>query len=446
MDLFIAFAVFVASLIAGMVFGFNMVIALAVGLICFIVVGLRRGFELRDLMGMALRGSRKSLGILRIFVLLGMITGLWRAAGIIAFFVNAGLQIITPKMFILVAYLIACVIGFALGTSFGVISTVGVVFMAIARSCGVDPLIVAGALLAAAYFGERATPTSSSTHLVTMVTGTKLIDNIKQLHKTGFLPFLISVVICTVVSVNNPLVQADPGLLSEMTGTFNLTPWLAVPAVLLIILPLVFKIDVMYAMIISIFVTFGLAFGVQHVGIVEALKISMLGYHPPGGSAMAVVFAGGGILSMATVSGIVILSTSFSGLFEGTRMLDGIQEQISKLSDKIGLFPVMILVSFATSGVLCSQTIGIIMNEQLMGPVYERSGASKKELMTDIGSSTTTIAAMLPWVPACSVPLEAMGVGAGAVLHAYFLYLLPLIYLLTKKFFFKPRAKAAEHT
>ena len=92
MELLAAFAVFLTGTFACMALGWSLSWGLALGLVCFTLVGLRRGLTLRALVRMAWEGARTSLVVLRILVLIGFLTALWRASGTIAFFVHTGLE------------------------------------------------------------------------------------------------------------------------------------------------------------------------------------------------------------------------------------------------------------------------------------------------------------------------------------------------------------------
>lgn len=442
MDLLIAFGVFLATLVGCLAAGLPSLIALAVGLACFIGVGVHRGFRLPDLLRMAYRGAAKSKGVLLVFVLIGLITGLWRAGGVIAYFVKLGLEVITPKSFIMVTFLLSCLLGYALGSSFGVTGTVGVVMIAIARTGGVNPLIVAGAVMSASYFGERIAPTSSCLHLVSMVTKTDVMGNVRENARTLVLPAALTLLIYGILSAQNPLSAQSGGFAEEISGQFALSHWLILPAVLMILLPL-FRVDVMYAMLASAAVSFALTVVLQDMSVGAALKVCFVGFEPAGGQ-MAHVFAGGGIGSMVSVSGLVILSSSYSGVFEGTRMLDDVQVQIARLEEKIGLLPTGLLTGLAACTVFCSQTIAIILGHQLVAPVYEKRGAQGRELMSDISNTSVTLAALVPWCAACAVPMEMMNVGVGCLPYGVYLYLTPLCWLAVKRFYYKrPKAAAA---
>ena len=87
-DLLIAFVVFLLSMVVCLTTGVSMLIALAIGMVCFSAVALKRGFPLEDVL------------------LIGLVTALWRTSGTIAFFVYYGVQLITPHFFVLIAFVL----------------------------------------------------------------------------------------------------------------------------------------------------------------------------------------------------------------------------------------------------------------------------------------------------------------------------------------------------
>lgn len=263
MDIVVCFALFLAAMLFCLVKDFSLAWALLFALVLFFALGLRRGYGAKALVKMAWSKMPKSMIVLRILFFIGLLTGLWRSCGTIAFFIYHGIRVITPSLFILVAFLLTVLLSYALGTSFGVASTAGVVLMALARSGGVSEAVTAGVILSGIYFGDRGAPTSSCASLVAAI-------------------------------------------------------------------------------------------------------------------------------------------------------------------------------------VLCNQTIVVMMEHQLIGAVYARDGAEHEEFAMDIANSGVLIAGLIPWCIACSVPLSALEVSAAAVPYACLLYLIPLCYLFTKRFFFPAKSKGSE--
>jgi NhaC family Na+:H+ antiporter len=162
MDFLIAIIIFAFSLIYSISKQISTIFPVILGMLAFSSVAYYRGYKLKAILGMLLRGMKKSLPLMPIFALIGMITALWRASGTIPFFVYYGTKILNPDYFILFSFLLTCFVSFALGTSFGTVGTIGIVLIVLAKSGNVDLYVTAGAVISGAFFGDRGSPLSSS--------------------------------------------------------------------------------------------------------------------------------------------------------------------------------------------------------------------------------------------------------------------------------------------
>ena len=251
MELAIAFIVFIASMIATIALDLSMVWALLVGLGAFLSVGKLRGFGFGEQMQMGMESLKDSKGVVQIMLIIGLITATWRVSGTITVFVYYGIRIISPPTFLLVAFLLACLLSYALGTSYGVAGTVGVIFMALARSGDVDPVIAAGVILSGVYFGDRCSPASSCANLVAGVTGTDIFTNVKLMLRTAGLPFALTLIAYAVLSFQNPISHVDETLVRAFEEQFSLSFWAFLPAIFMLVMPFL-KVKVKYAMLTSI--------------------------------------------------------------------------------------------------------------------------------------------------------------------------------------------------
>ena len=89
------------------------------------------------------------------------------------------------------------------------------------------------------------------------------------------------------------------------------------------------------------------------------------------------------------------------------------------------------LSGMANTAVFCNQTIGIIMCRQCMARNYSDDPEGRAALMLDIENSVVTIAGLVPWCIASSVPLGMLGCGMSALPFAAYLYLIPLCWNLS---------------
>lgn len=424
---------FLASVAAVLALGRSLLWALLVGLALFSLLGLRRGFSPRTLAAMAWRRGREALIVLPVLLLIGTVTALWRACGTISFFLYTGLRSIPPHWFLLMAFLLTAALSAMLGTSFGVTGTAGVVLLALARSGGVPVPLAAGAVLSGAYFGDRCSPMSSCAALVAACTGTELYTNVWHMLRTAVLPTALSAAFYGVLSLRAPLNGVSDGVLRALREGFTLSWPVVVPAVLMLALPLL-RVPVKAAMAASAGAALALAVGMQHLPAAEALRAALLGYVPAGGS-LSRILAGGGVVSMLPSCGVVLVTSLYTGILEGIGALTPLRSGAERLAKRLGLFPAAALVSAAGAMLLCNQSAMILLDAQLLAPSYACRGRSRTELALDIANSGVTIAGLVPWSIAQSIPLAMLGAGVGAVPYAVLLYLIPLCYLFTKPHF-----------
>lgn len=430
-----AFAIFMIFMIGSIAMGITVVIPLLCGFVCFFIVGILRKHRAKDLMKMAYDGVKTSVVVIKLMVLIGCLTALWRAAGTISFFVYYGIKFITPTMFIFTAFLLTALLSYFLGSSFGVASTAGVMLMILARSGGINEALAAGAIMSGSYFGDRTSPVSSSAFLTATITGIGQKANTKILLKTGMFPLVISGIVFAILSFQNPIAKVDDTILTALKDTYNISLWAAAPAVVLLILPCL-KCSVSNTILVSSIVAFVTAAVLQGSSISE-LGIYTLNGYTLKSDVLGDIMAGGGVISMVEVVLVVVLSSSYAGIFEGTGMLDILKGMIEKATKRVSLFTAQLCFAFVSIGIFCNQTIATILSVQLLGDTYEKKGASKTELASDIGNSLITICGIVPWSIACAVPLSMLDIGIEAIQYSIFLWLNPLCYIFTKKLFFK---------
>ena len=426
---------FFCLVILCLVLGWSVAWALLGGVTLFWMFGRRQGFTHRQLWEMAWEKCKKSLIVTVMIFLIGMMTGLWRGSGTIAYCIMMGMELVTPRLFLLVAFLLCVLLSYVLGTSYGVCSTMGVILMALARSGGVNPVLAAGVVLSGVYFGDRCSPASSAANLVAAVTETDLYSNVRQMLKTGMLPTLLTLLIYGALSLCNPITAVDQTVLSALTENFNLSWTALLPAVVMFVLPLV-KVPIRLTMMLSIAVSAVLAAAVQGFDMKEVLLFAWRGYHPAD-EALAAVMSGGGVTSLTSSYIIVTLAGLYSGILEGTGALAPMDRKAAALAEKIGRFPAMIVVSVLCAMVLCNQAVTSMLSAQLLRRSYE----DREELAIDIENSGIMIAGLVPWSIACSIPLAMLGVGDGAILYAVLLWITPLCYLAEKRRFYPEKNK-----
>ena len=95
----VVISLFLGGLAPCIVTGASLLWALAFGLLCFTEYAFRLGFRPREIVGLCGRGVRTIGNILKIFVLIGMLTAVWRSAGTIPYIIHYCLPWVDPAHF-----------------------------------------------------------------------------------------------------------------------------------------------------------------------------------------------------------------------------------------------------------------------------------------------------------------------------------------------------------
>lgn len=424
MPFLFALSVLIGSILFCVIFGFTILYGLSAGAIAFFVAALWKGHTLQEIVPMMGRGIRDSFIVIRILLLIGAMTGIWRISGTIPYLVYYGIQLIAPKTFLLLAFLLASAVSYLIGTSIGTCGTIGVVLMVLAKAGDVNLFMTAGAVISGAYFGDRASPASSCANLVAFLTSTELYENVKKMLRNTVLPMLMVTASYAGLSLLFPLQATSQSMSADIAAHVTLSPWLLLPVVVILIAPFL-KVLIRNAMAVSIVLGAGLGLWIQKIEPAAILKALLTGFTTD--VEILKMFQGGGVMSMKNAILIILISATFSGILKGTDMLSDIWERLEGWAKRFGVFPVMAFTSIPVSAIACNQTLSLILEAQLIKPIYQTRQLSNSQMMLDMSNSTVTIAGLIPWNTACAIPLSLLGVSFAAIPWAFYLWLLPVL-------------------
>ena len=419
--------IFCALLIICIITGKSILYALLAGLIIFSLYGKKQGYSWRQISRMALQGVWKVKNILLTFILIGMLTALWRQAGTIPAIICYTVHLIKPSTFLLMTFLLNCLISVLTGTALGTAATIGVVCATMASALGIPSWMTGGAILSGVYFGDRCSPVSTSALLVAELTETGIYTNIKNMIKSALAPFTITCILYLTISIQLHGKTEMPDLGHAFGSEFRIS-WIALLPAAVILLLSVVQAGVKIAMIASIVTAIPVCIGLQNMAFTELPELLLNGFHSTDVT-VAAMLNGGGITSMLKVGAIVCISSSYSGIFQATGILNGFQKMVCLLADRTKPYFAVLVTSILTSVMACNQTLAIMLTGQLCS----RTEPDKLRFANNLEDSAVLIAPLVPWSIACAVPLTAAGAPGYSVLFAVFLYLLPLCDLVLKK-------------
>ncbi len=422
----ITFCTLIFSIYSGIFLGYPLLL----GFFIFTCISLRRGFILSDILKMSFNEGKKSFVVLEVFLLIGAITSIWMASGTVPAIIYYGIKYMNPNLFILYTFIISCVVSFLLGTSLGTVSTVGVALILMAKGGNININIVAGAIISGAYFGDRCSPMSSSAILVANLTKTNLYTNISNMFKTSVIPFILSIIIYLFLSLQEPINFMQNNMSNEIATIFKINWVILLPAIIILIFSL-FKINVKLSMLVSIVVASAIAMIFQQYKPIEVLNFIVLGFQLDSPSPLQNILSGGGIISMWQASLVIFISCALSGIFNGTNMLQNIEDILMRAKTRYMLFIYTVITSIVTAAFGCNQSISSVLTHSLMNKSYEDKNIDRYELAVDLENTGIVLSALIPWNIAAFVPTMTMGVSsAGFIPYAFYIYLIPLTSIL----------------
>lgn len=415
----VAILLFSLSLIFCLLLKYSVIYALIVGYIIFVTYGLIKGHDLKVLMKKSFEGVLTVKNILLVFILIGMITALWRASGTIAYIVYMGSKLISPSILILLTFLLCSILSFLIGTSLGTAATMGVICVSIGKAMGINPYYLGGAVLSGIYFGDRCSPMSTSALLITELTKTNLYTNIKLMFKTSIIPFVTTCLFYLFLGLKSSTSPVSIDATNIFKENYNLNIVVIVPAILIIILSL-FKVNVKKTMLVSIVISFIIAIFFQKESVTSLINYCVYGFHHSN-EKLNLMMKGGGILSMLNVGLIVAISSSYSGIFKETKMLVLIKKYLKEFSEKTSNYFVIFLSSIISGAIACNQSLGIILTYELCEELED-----KQNMAIILENTIVLLAGLIPWNIAMAVPLKTIDIGLMSGLFAFYLYFLPL--------------------
>lgn len=401
--------------------GRSVVAALALGWLIFSLCALLQRHPPREILRVSLQGIYKVHTILILFALVGLLTAVWRSSATVATIIFYCSSLFSPKLMLLLCFWLNCLISLLMGTSFGSAATMGVITMGIARAVGVDPLLAGGAILSGIYFGDRCSPVSTSALLVAQLTETDLYRNIRAMFKTCIVPFAVSSLLYLGLGWFTAGEGAmDSGVYDQFAAHYVLSWVNLLPAVLILVLA-VLRVKVKGVLLCSILCGLMVSLFVQKMPPLELLSALITGYHAPTVE-LAALFDGGGLTSMLRVTLIVMISSTYAGLFALTGLLEDVDHGMRELTRRTGFFTGTLAAALLTGLMACNQTLTILLTHQLCGGLT----ADREEAALALEDTAVVLSPLVPWSIAGAVPIAAVGTTAACIPFAFYLYLLPL--------------------
>ena len=365
------------------------------------LIGRRLGYTYRELEQGIVGSLAKGLPAMLIVIVVGALIGSWIAAGTIPMLVYYGLEMISPRFFLLTAYLVCSFISLVTGTSYGTAGTLGVAFIGIAHGLGIPLGQAAGAIVAGAYFGDKLSPFSDTTNLAPIAARANLFDHIRHMLWTTTPAWALGLAVYAVLGLGSAGGGASletAALREAVRGAFAFNLLLLLPAVITLAAALL-KRPVIPGMLLSSGVAVLLALVFQGSSLVDAVASLVTGFTSTTGNvAVDTLLTRGGMASMMDVTLIAFAAFAFGGIVQVTGMLDVLLERLLRVADSVGkLVTATVAACIATAVMTGSSFLSILIPGELFAPAYRHMGLAAKNLSRTTEDSGTVVMPLIPW-------------------------------------------------
>ncbi len=397
------------------------------------IVAFRLGFKWWEIEKGMLDAVRLALQAVVILMVIGTIIGSWIAGGIVPTMIYYGLDILSPSYFLVAACAISAIVSIASGNAWTAAGTIGIAIMGIGHGLGINPAMVAGAVISGVYFGDKISPLSETTNLAPGIVGGELFEHIKHMLFTTVPALVISLILFAILDFKYSGQGAGLSevqlLQAELNDIFIISPWLLIVPMFVIVM-MVFKIPALPGLTIGSILGAICAIIVQKVPIGEAINVLYYGYSVD--TDVAVVDSllnNGGIESVMFTISLIIIAMCFGGVLEFTKIFEVIVEGIMTFARSTGSLISATVATCITANVVgCEQYMSIIIPGRMYADEYKKRGLKSKNLSRTLEDAGTMTSPLVPW-NTCGVFMAAtLGVPTFSYLPFAFLCLIsPLI-------------------
>ncbi|MDU5892862.1 MAG: Na+/H+ antiporter NhaC family protein, partial [Atopobium minutum] len=210
-----------------------------------------------------------------------------------------------------------------------------------------------------------------------------------------------------------------PDFGQKFSSVFTLTPLALIPIAIVLVFSFL-HVNVKKTMIVSLMSALVICVLVQRMSILDIPSLLLFGFKTTD-HAIASMVNGGGIMSMFHLVCLVGVASTYSGIFNGTGLLDNLRGMVQKIAEHTTPFIGVLLTAIITSIIACDQVVCIMLTAQLC----DGCEGSNKALALDIENSSAVIPALVPWSTSVIGILAFVGAPATSVLFALYVAFIP---------------------
>ena len=414
------------------------------------IIGLKSGTSWKSILKGVSNSIASTTPAIIILLLIGSLAGTWLISGIVPTMIYYGLQILSPKIFLLAAAIICAIVSLASGSSWSTIATVGIALLGIGNALDISNGLTAGAVISGAYFGDKMSPLSDTTNLAPAMAGTDLFTHIRYMMYTTIPSFVISLLIFLLIglSMDNTQNSNDiKNLLMAIESSFNISPWLFLVPVIVLLL-IIKKVPALPALFVGTLLggIFTIIFQphliIELSGIdsnfFQASYVSIINAM---GSETSIntsnemindLLSSGGMYGMLNTIWLIICAMCFGGVMEASGALKKISQSIIQYAESTGSVIATTACTCLFFNVTASdQYLSIVVPGRMYADTFKNKGLAPENLSRTLEDSGTVTSVLVPWNTCGATQSAVLGVATMIYLpFCFFNIISPLMTIL----------------
>ena len=387
---------------------------------------------------------------LMILLAVGMLAGSWMISGVVPTLIYYGVQILSPRFFLLTACVICSLVSLLSGSSWTTIATIGVALLAVGQALGISEAWTAGAIISGAYFGDKMSPLSDTTILASSASRVDIFVHIRYMMHTTVPALTIALIIFGVAGFGHE--SSGPLNVAHYTqgleSTFNISLWtLLVPLITgVLIARRVPSLIVLFASSVMAGIT---ALVLQpHIlcqiandaslstaaALTKGLAVTFYGATAidTGFAALNDLVSTGGMAGMLNTIWLIICAMCFGAAMVASGMIESITRQIIRfVRTRFSLVASTVVTGIFLNIATGDQFISIVLGADMFRNVYDEEGFEPRLLSRTTEDSATVTSVLVPWNTCGMTQATVLGVPTLTYLpYCFFNLLCPVMTML----------------
>ncbi len=383
---------------------------------------------------------------LLILLTVGMLAGSWMVSGVVPTLIYYGVQILSPRFFLLSTCVICALVSLLSGSSWTTIATIGVALLGIGEALGISEAWTAGAIISGAYFGDKMSPLSDTTILASSSVRVDIFEHIRYMVITTVPSITVTLVIFLIAGLGHTQDTAlQVGQYTQgLSSTFNISLWtLLVPLITgILIARRVSSIIVLFAS--SIMAGIAALILQPHLlcqiaddaslstpaALFKGLAVTYYGATAiqTGNDALNELVSTGGMAGMLNTIWLILCAMCFGAVMVASGMISSITRVITSwVRTRLSLVTSTVGTGMFLNLTTGDQFISIVLTADMFRDVYDKEGYEARLLSRTTEDAATVTSVLVPWNTCGMTQATVLGVPTLTYLpYCFFNILSPL--------------------